>query len=296
MQAGQIKAISANYRLHSKGRVIHFDMPIIMGIVNVTPDSFFADSRAQYEEAVLDLCAKHLEEGATWLDIGAESTRPGAQQVSASEEQDRLLPAIEAIQKYHPNAVISVDTYRASTAKLAWKHGAHVINDISGGLYDSAMFETIAELNAPYVLMHVQGSPSTMQKKPTYGHVVEEVFAHLTDRVAQLKKVGHDQIIVDPGFGFGKTLAHNYSLMHALPKFTQLGCPILVGISRKSMINRLLNIGPDQALNGTTALHMAALERGANIIRVHDARAAFEAIEIWKAVNKNANTNGDQQF
>lgn len=253
-----------------------------MGILNVTPDSFFATSRCRSEEEIWQRVCMMRREGATMVDIGAYSSRPGAEEVSVEEELRRLLPAIGIVREEWPDAIISVDTFRAEVARQAVEAGADIINDISGGEMDKDMFRTVAELHVLYILMHMQGTPQDMQKAPHYDNLMCEVFRSLGERVEELHEMGVADVIVDPGFGFGKTMAQNYEMMARLGEFRLLGCPILVGISRKSMVYRLLDTTPEESLNGTTALNTIALMNGASILRVHDVREAVEAIKIYR--------------
>ncbi|QHS57833.1 dihydropteroate synthase [Mucilaginibacter sp. 14171R-50] len=254
-----------------------------MGIINITPDSFYAGSRKTGKNDILQQAGKMLNDGATFLDIGAYSSRPGADDISVQEETDRLLPAIEAIVKNFPEAVISVDTFRAKVAEEAIKAGAHIINDISGGELDEDMFDTVARLQVPYVLMHMKGNPKTMQRLASYGDVFAEVYDYFVKKIYRLKQLGVHDIIIDPGFGFAKKPEHGYALMSRLQELERLQLPILAGISRKKMIYGLLGIAAEEALNGTTVLNTIALTKGANILRVHDVREAVEAIKIYEA-------------
>ena len=251
-----------------------------MGIMNITPDSFYDGGRYKNPFDAIKLAEKMLDEGACILDLGAASSRPGAGIIDPKTEQERLMPALKAVLKQFPKAIISIDTYHSSTARLAIESGAHMINDISAGRIDSEMFATVAELRVPYAIMHMQGTPANMQDKPKYKDVVKEVAAFFVERIAKLKELGVHDIIIDPGFGFGKTLQHNYELLDKLDFFAVTGLPILVGISRKSMINKVLGTRPEEALNGSTVLHTIALKRGAAMLRVHDVREAVEAIKI----------------
>ena len=263
------------------GRLVSLDEPRVMGILNVTPDSFFATSRCRSEEEIRQRVCMMRREGATMVDIGAYSSRPGAEEVSVEEELRRLLPAVGIVREEWPDAIISVDTFRAEVARQAVEAGADIINDISGGEMDKEMFRTVAELHVPYILMHMQGTPQDMQKAPHYDNLMCEVFRSLGERVEELHEMGVADVIVDPGFGFGKTMAQNYEMMARLGEFRLLGCPILVGISRKSMIYRLLDATPEESLNGTTALNTIALMNGASILRVHDVKEAVEAVKIY---------------
>lgn len=268
--------------INVRGRLVSFDEPQVMGILNVTPDSFFATSRCRSEEEIRQRVCMMRREGATMVDIGAYSSRPGAEEVSVEEELRRLLPAVGIVREEWPDAIISVDTFRAEVARQAVEAGADIINDISGGEMDKDMFRTVAELHVPYILMHMQGTPQDMQKAPHYDNLMCEVFRSLGERVEELHEMGVADVIVDPGFGFGKTMAQNYEMMARLGEFRLLGCPILVGISRKSMIYRLLDATPEESLNGTTALNTIALMNGASILRVHDVKEAVEAVKIYR--------------
>ena len=268
--------------INVRGRLVSLDEPQVMGILNVTPDSFFATSRCRSEEEIRQRVCMMRREGATMVDIGAYSSRPGAEEVSVEEELRRLLPAVGIVREEWPDAIISVDTFRAEVARQAVEAGADIINDISGGEMDKDMFRTVAELHVPYILMHMQGTPQDMQKAPHYDNLMCEVFRSLGERVEELHEMGVADVIVDPGFGFGKTMAQNYEMMARLGEFRLLGCPILVGISRKSMVYRLLDATPEESLNGTTALNTIALMNGASILRVHDVREAVEAIKIYR--------------
>lgn len=268
--------------INVRGRLVSLDEPQVMGILNVTPDSFFATSRCRSEEEIRQRVCMMRREGATMVDIGAYSSRPGAEEVSVEEELRRLLPAVGIVREEWPDAIISVDTFRAEVARQAVEAGADIINDISGGEMDKDMFRTVAELHVPYILMHMQGTPQDMQKAPHYDNLMCEVFCSLGERVEELHEMGVADVTVDPGFGFGKTMAQNYEMMARLGEFRLLGCPILVGISRKSMVYRLLDTTPEESLNGTTALNTIALMNGASILRVHDVREAVEAIKIYR--------------
>lgn len=270
--------------INVRGRLVSLDEPQVMGILNVTPDSFFATSRCRSEEEIRQRVCMMRREGATMVDIGAYSSRPGAEEVSVEEELRRLLPAVGIVREEWPDAIISVDTFRAEVARQAVEAGADIINDISGGEMDKDMFRTVAELHVPYILMHMQGTPQDMQKAPHYDNLMCEVFRSLGERVEELHEMGVADVIVDPGFGFsfGKTMAQNYEMMARLGEFRLLGCPILVGISRKTMIYRLLDATPEESLNGTTALNTIALMNGASILRVHDVKEAVEAVKIYR--------------
>lgn len=260
--------------------------PLIMGILNVTPDSFSDGGKYTEEQGWLKHTAEMINEGAEIIDIGAYSTRPGAKEVSEEEEIERLIKVILSVRKSFPETIISVDTFRSTVAEQAVAAGANIINDISGGTLDGKMFETVAKLKVPYILMHIQGTPQTMQENPKYDAVVDEVLLFFTENLKKLKELGVNQVILDPGFGFGKTTEHNYQLLKELRKFQTLGFPVLAGISRKSMITKLLNIKQKDSLNGTSILNTIALQNGAKILRVHDVKEAKEVVKIWEYLEK----------
>ena len=263
------------------GRLMDLSEPQVMGILNVTPDSFYAGSHGVTEGYIIDRIHQIMNEGASIIDIGACSTRPGADEVSIEEEMSRLRMGLELIRKHRPDAIVSVDTYRADVAKMCVEeYGAAIINDISAGQMDEQMFPTIARLGIPYIIMHMKGTPKDMQVNPQYDHFLKEVFYYFSEKVQRLRDLGVKDIIIDPGFGFGKTLEHNYELMNHLEEFALFELPLLVGISRKSMIYKHLGITPEEALNGTTTLNTIALLKGASILRVHDVRQAMESIKI----------------
>ncbi|MES2063201.1 MAG: dihydropteroate synthase [Bacteroidota bacterium] len=270
--------------INAGGKLIDLTTPKVMGIINITPDSFYADSRKTSAEDVRLQAEKMLTEGAIFLDLGAYSSRPGAADISEQEETDRLLPAVETIAASYPEAVLSIDTFRAGVAEAAIKGGAHIINDISGGELDENMFATVARLQVPYILMHMKGTPQTMQQLAHYEDVFAEVFDYFVQKIYRLKQLGVHDIILDPGFGFAKQREHSYALMNRMQEFSQLQLPVLAGISRKKMIYSLLDLTAEQALNGTTALNTIALMKGANILRVHDVPEAVEAVKIYNAV------------
>lgn len=258
-----------------------------MGVLNITPDSFFDGGRNNSVDKALEQARNMLEAGAAILDVGAVSTRPGAAEVDEEEELSRLLPVVKALVAEFPDCIISVDTYRARVAEEAISAGAAIINDISGGELDPAMFETVARLGVPYVLMHMQGTPQTMQQNPQYTNVAAEVLLYLSQKLNVLRGLGVTDIMVDPGFGFGKTTEQNYQLLNNLSDIVMLGYPVLVGVSRKAMINKVLGTSPATALNGTTVVNTLALDRGAAILRVHDVKEAVEATKIYKLLNIN---------
>lgn len=264
------------------------DRPWVMGILNVTPDSFYSGSRCDTPQAIEARVEQLISEQADAIDVGACSTRPGAAPVPPELEKQRLEQAMRCIRQMTPQAVVSVDTYRADVAAYAVEHlGADIINDIAGGTLDTDMFGTVARLQVPYILMHMRGTPATMQQLTDYDNVVEEVISHLRLIIGQLHQSGVRDVVVDPGFGFSKTLQQNYCLMAHLSRFHQLDCPLLVGVSRKSMIYKLLGCTPDEALNGTTVLHTVALLAGAHILRVHDVPPAVEARNIVEQLCDN---------
>ncbi|MDL2212645.1 dihydropteroate synthase [Bacteroides sp. OttesenSCG-928-N06] len=267
--------------INVNGRLLDLSTPSVMGILNVTPDSFYSRSRMQTDEAIANRARQILDEGATIIDIGAYSSRPNAEHITAAEEIDRLRVGLDIIRRNHPDAVLSVDTFRAEVASFCVKeYRVDIINDIAGGDMDEKMFDTVARLNVPYIMMHLQGTPQNMQVAPHYDNLIKEVFLYFARKVQQLRDRGVKDIILDPGFGFGKTLEHNYELMAQLEDFRIFELPLLVGVSRKSMITRLLDISPSEALNGTTVLDTISLMKGADILRVHDVRQAVEAVKI----------------
>jgi dihydropteroate synthase len=280
--------------LNLSGRLVSLEKPLVMGIVNVTPDSFFAGSRIDGAKALRERLDTLVREGAALADLGAYSSRPGAEEVSPEEERRRLRPALQILRDEYPDLPISVDTFRSDVARMAVEeYGASMINDISGGGLDPAMYRTMTELQVPYILMHMKGDPKTMQQQASYSDVTLEVIDYFAQRVGQLLELGVHDIILDPGFGFSKTTAQNYELLAQLGSlveaFTQ---PLLVGFSRKSMIYRPLGITPEEALSGTTFLHALALERGAKILRVHDVRPAVEAVQLYEELRPFLRSGG----
>ncbi|WP_321519818.1 dihydropteroate synthase [uncultured Bacteroides sp.] len=273
--------------INVNGRLLDLSYPQVMGILNVTPDSFYARCRAETEIAITNRARQILEEGASIIDIGAYSSRPNAEHISAEEELNRLRPALKILNKNHPDAIISVDTFRADVAEVCVKeYGVAIINDIAGGEMDKKMFDTVANLQVPYIMMHMQGTPQDMQLTPHYNNILKDTFLYFAEKVQKLRDNGLNDIILDPGFGFGKTLDHNYELLSHLEEFSIFELPLLVGVSRKSMITKLLGITSDEALNGTTILNTIALEKGADILRVHDVK---EAVQVVKIVEKCRN-------
>ncbi len=270
------------FTFNIKGILTEFNRPQIMGILNLTPDSFFDGGKYSNESQIIKRCEDIIAQGADFIDIGAVSTRPGAAEIDEKQELARLLPALKIINKYFPQALISVDTFRAKVAEIAiLEYGTAIINDITAGNGDDLMFKTIAQLNVPYVMMHISGNPQNMQNQPYYQDVVKEIQLYFAKKIQKAHSVGINDIIIDPGFGFGKTIDHNYEILQNLNKFRITSCPILVGLSRKSMIYKLLDSTPADALNGTSATNMIALLKGADILRVHDVKETLELVKIY---------------
>ena len=269
------------------GQLMDLSTPKVMGILNVTPDSFYAGSRKETTSDIVNRVEQIITEGADMIDIGAYSSRPNAEHVSTKEEMARLRKGLEAIREVAPEAIVSVDTFRADVASMCVEeYGVALINDISGGQMDERMFDTVARLDVPYIMMHMQGTPQDMQQHIHYDHLRMEIMQYFALKVQDLHSRGVKDIIIDPGFGFGKTLAHNYELFKHLEDFKLFGLPLLVGISRKSMIYKLLDSSPEEALNGTTVLNTIALTKGADILRVHDVKACVEAVKIFNQMNE----------
>ena len=277
------------HTLNLRGRLLELREPQIMGILNVTPDSFYSDSRTPDEAHITERVRQMMDEGADMIDIGGYSSRPGADDATPEEEMDRLRRGFRIVRKLYPEVPVSVDTFRADVARMCIEEeGADIINDISGGMMDRQMFRTVARLGVPYILMHMQGTPDTMQVAPHYDNLRREVMLYFAERIDRLCQMGAKDIIVDPGFGFGKTLEHNYELMNHLEDFAVFNLPLLVGISRKSMIYKLTGGTPQTSLNGTTVLNTISLVKGAHILRVHDVKAAAETKQIYMAMKQNA--------
>lgn len=277
------KLFPSKITLRSKGKLLLLDKPMVMGILNVTPDSFYEGSRLLSDNSkVLKLSEKMLLEGADILDIGGYSSRPGADEVSEEEELERVIPAIKKIQAEFPKAIISIDTFRAKVAKEAILNGAAIVNDISAGSLDSEMISTVGKLNVPYIAMHMKGNPKVMQTLTEYDDVILEMMKYFSEKLNECKKAGIKDVIIDPGFGFAKTVEQNYWILKNLSYFKTIQAPILVGLSRKSMIYKKLDTTAENALNGTTALNMVALINGANILRVHDVKEAIETVKLYK--------------
>ena len=278
--------------LNVNGRLLDLSTPRVMGILNLTPDSFYAPSRMEADDAIAARARQIVEEGAAIIDVGAYSSRPGAADVSVEEEMARLRRGLSIVRNAVPEAILSVDTFRADVARMCVEeYGVDIINDISAGELDKDMFSTVAALHVPYILMHMQGRPQNMQRAPRYDNLLKDIFLYFARKVRQLRDLGAYDLVLDPGFGFGKTLEQNYELMAHLEEFSVFELPVLVGVSRKSMIYRLLGCGPEDALNGTTVLHTIALQKGASILRVHDVRPAVETIRIVSRLTDSFDIN-----
>lgn len=274
-----------NKSVNIGGKLLQLDIPIVMGIVNITPDSFYSGSRKETLNDAIKQAEQILEDGGTIIDIGGQSTAPTSSMLDASEELKRISPIIREIRKTFPNAILSIDTFYSEVAKAAVEEfGVNIINDISGGQIDDMMFETVAKLNVPYILMHMRGTPQTMQQLTNYNNLLKDIFYYFSQKVSQLNQLGVNDIIIDPGFGFSKTVEQNYKLMANLKYFDIFELPLMVGISRKTMIYKLLDTTPSESLNGTTALNTFALNSGANILRVHDVKQAVECIKIYDKI------------
>ena len=273
--------------INCKGKLIDLKSPKVMGILNITPDSFFDGGKFQNQHKIISHVEKMLFEGATFIDVGAYSSRPGAKHISDQEELNRIIPVMELLVSNFPDILISVDTFRSNVAEHCISLGASLVNDISAGSMDDKMFSTIAKLQVPYIIMHMQGIPKIMQKNPIYNDVVEDLLFYFSKKISELRDLGVNDIISDVGFGFGKNLEHNYQLLNKLELFQNLTIPSLVGVSRKSMLFKPLNISPNEALNATTSANTIALLKGANILRVHDVKEAMEAIKIVKLLNNS---------
>lgn len=273
--------------INIKGQLLDFSTPVVMGILNITPDSFYSGSRKQGEEEIISRVRQILDEGGTIIDIGAQSTNPKSTLLSADEEIERLKLALPVINREFPDAILSIDTFYGDVARFCVEeHGIAIINDVSGGELDKSMFPTVARLNVPYILMHMRGTPQTMASLTDYDNLIQDIFYYFSKKVAELHLLGVNDIIIDPGFGFSKTLDQNYELMAALRGFSIFELPLLVGISRKRMIYGLLDSSPAESLNGTTALNTFAIQNGADILRVHDVKEAVEAIKIVKKLEE----------
>lgn len=283
------KFLKRKSTINLNGRIIDLAQPVVMGIINVTPDSFFDGGKYKTEKKVLKRAEEILAQGGLIIDIGAVSTQPGKEGISTKDEIDRLLRAVKAIKKEFPEASVSIDTYRSWVAlKIIEDCGPCIVNDVTGGNFDDHMFETIGKLGVPYILMHMLGTPLKMQENPEYEDIIRDISLFFTERVKQLTKAGVKDVIIDPGFGFGKTLDQNYELLNRLDSFKVFQLPLLVGVSRKSMIYKLLATNPDEALNGTSVVNTLALMGGADILRVHDVREAVEAVRILNRIRSTS--------
>lgn len=284
-------SFSKNHVLQCKGKIIALNKPIVMGILNLTPDSFYDGGKYKSGQDAVSQAGKMLEEGASIIDIGAASTRPGAEEIDESREKERLESVIKSLLDSYPDIIISVDTYRSGAAEWAIKLGCHIINDISGGTFDEEIFHVAAKQNVPYIMMHIRGTPADMQKNPVYDDVVKDIYNFFEKQINKLKVLNHQQIVIDPGFGFGKTLEHNYTLLKNLKTFKKIGYPVMAGLSRKSMINKVLGTTPQTALNGTTVLNTLALLNGADILRVHDVKEAMQVVNLLDKYNETEMSN-----
>ena len=271
--------------INCKGHLIDLSSPKVMGILNITPDSFYDGGKYNSEKAIIKHVEQMLLEGATFIDIGAYSSKPGADFVSEDEELARILPIITRVLKEFPEALLSIDTFRSRVAKECIQMGAALINDISAGKLDDTMLNTVADLHVPYIMMHMRGTPQTMQKQTVYNNLVKDILFYFSERIAAARQIGIVDMIIDPGFGFAKTLEQNFELLNQLELFNMLELPLLVGVSRKSMIYKTLQNSASEALNGTTALNTIALQKGANILRVHDVKEAIETIKLVQSLN-----------
>lgn len=272
--------------INCKGELLLLDTPKVMGVLNLTPDSFYDGGLYRDEKAILDQTEKMIREGATFIDLGAYSSKPGAALVSSEEESRRLLPVLELLLREFPEALFSIDTFRSDIAKAAGERGAALINDISAGLLDPNMIPTVAALGLPYIMMHMRGTPQTMKDQTQYEHLMQEILQYFSQRISTAKSHGLYDLIIDPGYGFSKTTTQNFQLLKQAAQLNSLDLPVLTGISRKSMIYKTLDIGPKEALNGTTALHMQALWSGSKILRVHDVKEAMECVSLFNALEK----------
>ncbi len=271
--------------INCKGKLIDLSIPKVMGILNVTPNSFFDGGKYKNEDEIISQVDKMISEGATFIDIGAYSSKPSAEFVSEQEEIDRIVPAIELILKHFPSALLSIDTFRAEVAKASIESGAAIINDIAAGELDDKMFDVIAQYNVPYIMMHMRGNPQTMQSLTHYDDIVKEMLFYFSEKVNKARSLGINDLILDPGFGFAKTTDQNYEVLQKMELFNLLELPVLAGVSRKSMIYKTLGITPQEALNGTTFLNTIALTKGAKILRVHDVKEAMECVTLFEKMN-----------
>lgn len=286
-----------NKSINVNGKLLDLSSPQVMGILNITPDSFYAESRKQTEQDIRSRTRQIIEEGGSIIDVGAYSSRPNATHISPEEEMHRLRNGLQIIKNEYPDAIISVDTFRADVARMCVEeYGVAIINDIAAGEMDENMFQTVAQLKVPYIMMHMQGTPQNMQQHPHYENVVREVMLYFATKIKQLRDLGAKDLIIDPGFGFGKTLEHNYELLNKLESFQLFDLPLLVGVSRKSMIYKLLGGTSEDALNGTSVINTISLLKGANMLRVHDVKAASEAVQIVNAMKQMKATATSQSI
>ena len=284
------KFFKRKHTINLNGQLIDLSNPVVMGILNVSPDSFFDGGRYTDEDAIVRRAEQMLEEGATIIDIGAVSTRPGAGTMSTKEELTRLLPAVTAVRKHFPDVFLSIDTFRSWVAlRVIDECGDCIINDISGGEFDNHMFETVGKLGLPYILMHIQGTPQNMQENPQYDDIIKDISSYFSEKVRKLTKAGVKDVIIDPGFGFGKSLEHNYDLLNRLDSFKVFQLPVLVGVSRKSMIQKVLEVSAEESLSGTITANTLALLGGADILRVHDVKDAVESVKLFTKLKEVAN-------
>jgi dihydropteroate synthase len=274
------------FTLNCKGRLVAIEKPVVMGIINVTPDSFYAGSRLMEPSLLIERAAGMIADGATIIDIGAQSTRPESDLLSVQEELDRIMPAIESLHSYFPDLLISIDTFYAEIARETVRGGASIVNDVSGGSMDDEMMAVVGSLNVPYICMHMKGTPQTMKSLAQYYDITGELLDYFIEKIGACQKAGIKDIIIDPGFGFAKTIAHNFQLLKNLKAFQMLGRPLLAGLSRKSTVYKTLGISSEEALNGTTVLNTLALQQGSSILRVHDVKEAVQAIELLEAYKK----------
>lgn len=272
--------------INCNGKLLNLESPKVMGILNLTPDSFYDGGKYHNEASILDQVSTMLQDGATFIDVGAYSSRPGAKHISEEEELQRMIPIVNKIIAQFPDVILSIDTFRSKIAKACIKEGAALINDISAGRMDHNMFATVAELKVPYIMMHMKGTPQNMQENPNYHNVTQEVLYYFSEQLAKARSFGINDLIIDPGFGFGKTIKHNYTLLKELDLFKHIDVPLLIGVSRKSMIYKTLNTSAQEALNGTTILNTMALHKGANILRVHDVKEAMETVKLMEQLNR----------
>ena len=274
--------------LNCKGTLIDLTEPRVMGVLNLTPDSFYDGGKYKNEKSILSQTEKMLQEGATFIDVGAYSSRPGAEHITVKEELKRIVPVVKLLVRNFPEITISIDTFRSEVARHCLTEGAALINDISAGKLDPSMMETVAEAKVPYIMMHMQGTPQTMKEMNTYDDLLQDIRYYFSERIASARALGIHDLVIDPGFGFAKNINQNYELLGKFSLFKTFGIPVLAGLSRKSMIYKVLGTTPAKALNGTTALNMIALHSGANILRVHDVKEAMECIELYKKLSANS--------